>query len=374
MEISRPALAACIAILAAGAWMSAKVRFQYQGAVSGLFHTDAHTILPPELDAHTARVRKEPGYDGQYYHLAVHDPFLRHGYASMADNPRLRWRRIGVPLAAWVLSAGSARLVDHAYALVLLAFTGLGAFWLARLARQSGCRPEWGLAFLLVPAAAVSIDRMTVDLPLAAIVTAVLAGAGPVTLLLAAGCLIRETGLVVAAAWCLWRASQRDWTGVRSGALAAIPAILWWTYVHARTPPDGTVWLSRYPFAGLVDRTLPGGVAPVGGVWMRWAERTEHLALAGIWLALILAAILAWRRRLDLPGWIAVMFAVFAAALGKTDIWESAYAARRTMSPLLIALAVRPLSGSSWIWAAPLLLVVPRIALQYEAQIRSMWQ
>jgi hypothetical protein len=56
--------------------------------------------------------------------------------------------------------------------------------------------------------------------------------------------------------------------------------------------------------------------------------------------------------------------------LGRLDIWTSAYAAGRTMSPLLLVLGLLALRGRNWVFAAPLLLMLPRIALQYQAQLK----
>ena len=49
-----------------------------------------------------------------------------------------------------------------------------GAYWLAGCAVRIGRNAAWGLAFLLVPATAVSLDRMTVDLPLVALAAGLL--------------------------------------------------------------------------------------------------------------------------------------------------------------------------------------------------------
>ena len=70
----------------------------------------------------------------------------------------------------------------------------------------------------------------------------------------------------------------------------------------------------------------------------------------------------------------AILFALFASMLGRLDIWTSAYAAGRTMSPLLLLLGLLALSGRNWVFAAPLLLMLPRIALQYQAELKAALQ
>ncbi len=177
--------------------------------------------------------------------------------------------------------------------------------------------------------------------------------------------------MVLVAGWCLYSALRREWRAAVVGAACGLPAVAWWSYVHSRTPVDGTHWLSTYPFSGIIERTLQGVTDPTYTWWLRAAAGFEELALAGIWLALVLAGYLVWKRRFGLIEVAAILFAVFTAALGKLDIWSSAYATGRTMSPLLIMLGLLALRDRRFVFALPMLLVVPRIALQYEAQIRN---
>ena len=91
-----------------------------------------------------------------------------------------------------------------------------------------------------------------------------------------------------------------------------------------------------------------------------------------MWLALILAFYLAWKKQWKFIEITAILFAAFAAAMGKFDLWSSAYATGRTLSPLLILLTLMAFDKRHYLFAVPLLLVVPRIALQYEAQLKAM--
>lgn len=102
---------------------------------------------------------------------------------------------------------------------------------------------------------------------------------------------------------------------------------------------------------------------------LRIASVFEALALAGIWFALFLAFYLIYKRRVGLIEITAVIFAIFAAALGKFDIWASAYATGRTMSPLLIVLGLIALKERHFLFALPVLMILPRLTLQYEAQL-----
>jgi len=372
---------AAVAVLCAASWIALNVAGNYGGHISGLFYTGSKQALPAELDgSRTYRVKDEVGYDGQFYRLIAHDPLIRRGFVAFVDNPSLRWRRIGVPGLAAFLAFGNDSAVDFAYVAIQLVFVFLGAFWLAQFAQDQKAHAAWGLAFLLIPAVAVSLDRMTIDLFLAALTIGLIQSSTSgerrwaVYPILCAAALVRETGILLPVAWCLYSAMRRDWRAVMFGAGCAVPAVVWWTYVSRHTPADGTPWLARYPFSGILDRTLQGVPAPVSTLWLRAASVFEDLALAGIWLALAFAFFLAWKRRFGLLEITAIAFAAFAATLRKFDIWASTYAAGRTMSPLLIVLGLIALRDRSPVFTIPLLLILPRIALQYEAQLRGLFR
>jgi hypothetical protein len=64
---------------------------------------------------------------------------------------------------------GVDKRVDVPYFAVILFFTGLGTWWLALYAGHFGHDPLLGLTFLLVPAVLTSLDRMVIDVSLAAL-------------------------------------------------------------------------------------------------------------------------------------------------------------------------------------------------------------
>ena len=377
---SRAVLVACAATLCAVGWLGINVVFNYGGNVSGLFWTGAKVPIPDSMTGHTRRMSDPVGFDGEYYHLVAHDPLMLRGFLPYLDNPSLRWRRIRLPGLAALLAAGSDRYVDFTYVGIQVVFVFLGAFWLCRYAQSHGATGLWGLAFLVVPAVAVSLDRMTVDLPLAALtIGLVLYGEGDVRprrmfyVLLCAAPLFRETGLVLLLGWCLYCALRRDWRAVGLGAACAVPASGWWAYVRFETAADHLPWLAAMPFGGIVrqtSETLRSAHAPAASLWLRAAAVSEAVALAGIWLALLFLFYMVWRRRWGLIEVSVIVFAAFACMLG-LDVWNSAYGTGRTMSPLLILLGLLALRERRIVLALPLLLVLPRIALQYEAQIRG---
>ena len=302
--LSAALIVAIVALLGAAAWLALNVVGSYNGQLTGLFYTGSKTALPSVLGQnHTHRVSDETGYDAQFYHLIAHDPLILRSFGSYIDNPRLRWRRIGVPGFAALLAAGRDRYVDYTYIGIQLGFILLGAFWLGRYAQKHGSHSAWGLAFLLAPAVLVSLDRMTIDLPLAALcIGFVLHGATQrrtdlnvplvVYAILVAAPLVRETGMILIAAWCLYSALRRDWRAAALGTCCASPALAWWLYVDSRTPIDGTPWLATYPFSGIIERTIQGINAPLFTPWLRVAAGLEEVAILGIWLALLIVCMI----------------------------------------------------------------------------------
>jgi len=375
---SRGAVGYALGALAiAAVWLAAQAATVHGGRLSGLFWTGAASPLPPgDAISDTARVSDPRGYDGQYYRIIAHDPFAA-GYQQFVDNPSLRWRRIGVPGLAFALALGRNSLVEPAYVAVHLAFVFLGVFWLAELAGRYGRHNAWGLAFLVVPAVLISLERMTIDLPLAALTVgfALYASRAPSRRLwavLAAAPLVRETGILLVVAWCVYALAKRERMAAAMGAVCAIPAAVWWVYIAAVTPADATPWLSAYPFSGLIRCTLAAFAVPAGKLGLLIAALLEDGALAGVWLALVLAFYGAFKRRFGQVEIAAAVIAAFATTLGKLDIWDSAYAAGRTLSPLLILLGIISLRERRPVYAAPLALVLPRIAFQYLAVIKVM--
>lgn len=370
---------ASAACLVAAAWLAVNIFGAYDGDWSGLFYTGAAATLPSDLEAHTRRVDDATGYDGQFYHLLAHDPLAQSGSIGHFDNLSLRWRRIGVPALAWTLAAGNDAVIDYLFVAIQLAFVFLGTYWLARFAERQTRDAAWGLAFLLIPAVLVSLDRMTIDLPLAALTVAFALYAGspqraPLYAVLATAPLVRETGIILTAGWFAHSALRRDWRAMVCSALTALPTLCWWGYVRSQTSADGTNWYGVYPLSGIIERTIVGSGIPPLSNWLQTAATLEEVANAGMWLAFALAGYLAWKRSTGYLELTAILFALFASMLGRLDIWTSAYAAGRTMTPLLLMLGLLALSGRSWVFAAPLLLMLPRIAFQYQAQLKAALQ
>ena len=355
-------------------WQCLTVHYNYRDDWTALYDTGAYRRIPPEIGNEQIRQFAGPGYDGQFYHFIAHDPWLRHGSAAFVDNPRLRWRRILVPALAWLCALGQSDFVDSAYFGVLLGFVFLGACWLSRYLYRYNLPPGWGVAFALVPAVLISMDRATVDVALAALCVgfALYAAAEPswkVYPILALAPLARETGICLIAAFAAVQLRRRNWRDASLAAAAALPFCAWMLFLHSRTAPDYTVFASWIPLKGLVLRTLQPLQYATTSAWLRKAAALDYLAILGIWAALI-ASPSNWFSFDELEG-AALAFALTAVFLAQPQAWGEAYSFGRTMSPLLLCVALIGIRRRRWWALAPMAMVLPRIFLQLATQWRG---
>ena len=176
------------------------------------------------------------------------------------DSPRYRYRRILVPALAWAVALGQDRFVDRAYFAVILFCIFLGTLWVAALARLCGRSAAWALGLIAVPAVAVSLDRMTVDAALIALIAGVSYYARK-----------ESWAAVFLALYVRWTGSRNRLAGPNRrgrvvvslsaifGAqagwqLSVLPTLLWYLYVNVRAPASIEDRWSLVPFGGLITR------------------------------------------------------------------------------------------------------------------------
>ena len=356
-------------------WQFATVHFNYAGNWTALFNTAPNWPKPEFLAPETIYTfpAGSLGYDGQMYHYIAHDPWMHRGAVSAMDDPALRYRRILVPALAWVVALGRDSAVDAAYVAVILGFVFLGVYWLARAMERLGRHPAWGLMFALTPAALVSMDRMTVDVALAAFAAGfvVYCDRGPrwkLLLILACAALTRETGFLLTAGYGVFLLSRRRFADLMWTAAAVVPAIVWYVYVSRNTPPEQSANISSLiPMAGWIERVAHPVVYPLSR-WQAFAAvELDYIALSGVALMLGHAAWLAWARRWNARAAAIYVFAAAIVFLGSRSVWEDAFGYGRVVSPLIVLLAgedARP--GLAF---APAALIDARIGLNLLKQI-----
>ena len=354
------ALVAILSALLILAWTAARIHYAFGGNWTAVFCSGTNFPLPPDLDAGTVRVQGT-GYDGQFYRLLAHDPFFEKGYFHYVDAPQLRFRRVLVPLAAWLAGFGQPGWIDAAYIAVEMLFLALGTYWCARLLARRGHSAFWGLLFAVVPASVASSDRMLVDGPLTALFAGFLLYSeeerwGRVWVLAALAALTRETGLLLGAALVMDRLLHRDWRRAAWFASSAIPAVAWYAVLAARLPQDmPSPAMLTVPAWGLLQRLLWFRPYPDPRVQLV-LRVTDILAVLGLVASVVLAARWLLGRRLGPVSLAVGFFAALALVLG-APVMSEAFAFGRPVSPLLLWVMLEAVSRRRWIALAPPLLI-----------------
>ncbi len=359
-------LAAAVVALALAAQTFTVYR-NFGGDWTALFVTSAERDLPLGLRAY--RFHSTGGYDGQFYRALAHDPLLRRIDPSFFDAPELRWRRILTPSLAHVLALGRPGWIDGAYLAVTLAFLGLGVLWSARLCGSLGRPRMLGAAmFAALPAAGISLERMTIDMGLAALAVgfAYLARQprGPAFwAVVALAPLARETGAVLPLACAGDALARREPRQLAAAVLAGLPGLAWFAWVRLQVGPDAVRFVEQWPLQALLARTLDFSSIPAELSRQLVAGALDYLALVGVWAALILA-VRAVRHERGPLRWAVGLFCVFPVLLSYPGVWSEAYAFARILSPLVLWLALGSALGTRRLGWLPLALMAPRIFAQ----------
>ena len=359
---------ALLAVLLVSIWTAARIHYVFGGNGTALFYNGAMFPVPPELEEGTYRAEAE-GYDGQFYRFLAHDPFLLKGYASYADSPQLRSRRLLVPLSAWTLGLGQRYWIDPAYYAVEMIFLGLGVYWCARLLTRRG-RSAWcGLLFVVVPATLTSFDRMLVDGPLTALFAGFLLYCEEerwtrVWLMAMLAALTRETGLILCAALVADRLWKRDWCGGAWFSMSGAPAICWYQYLAAKLPPDPPVNLYATPVWGIIQRLMVLRTYPDPNVQLL-LRVTDMLAVFGLAASIALAVWWMMGRGSGPVTTCVGLFAALALVLGSPYYLTDAFGFGRPVSPLFLWVIIEAVTKEKWLALTPPLAVSLSVSLAF---------
>ncbi len=351
------------------------VHYRYGGNWTGLFCTGSKFPIPSALAGERVYVfPNSTGYDGQFYHYVAHDPLMRTDLWRSIDNSRLRYRRILLPAAAFLLAAGRQPWIDRAFMAANLLFLFLGAWWLGRYLDSLGFPAGLAALFVFAPAALISLDRLTVDLAFTALCIGFalylrLGQDARAYAVLALACLCRDTGFVLAAAACLALLLERRLAKAAVLATAILPAAAWYWRVQLMTPanPDERFGLV-IPFTGVFGMLLHPLTYPFGGAVNAALGWLDRLAALGFVFAVLLTVWLV--RRIGFGPMEAAM--ALWGCLGlclPRGYWQECYSGTRAFTPLLIYFTLRAAPEVGWRSLAPILMATPRVALQVGAPL-----
>jgi hypothetical protein len=317
------------------------------------------------------------------YHYAAHDPLIRTDIWRYMDNSRVRYRRILLPAIAFLLAAGRQAWIDSAFLGANLLFLFLGTWWLSRYLDSLGLQPRLAALFVLAPASLISIDRLTVDLAFTALCIGFalyvrLGQDAKAYAVLMLACLCRDTGFVLAAAACLALSVERRFAKAAVLATAMLPAAAWYWRVKLMTPDYSDERFGQLiPFKGIFEvllyplRYTFRGAVSAGLGWL------DRLAMLGYVVAVVLTFWLIRRNGFGQMEAAMVLWGVLGLCLPRS-FWEDCYSGTRVFTPLLIYFMLRAVPAMGWKSMVPLLMVIPRIALQVGAPLllafRSGWQ
>jgi energy-converting hydrogenase Eha subunit C len=360
-------------------WQFLTVHYNRAGNWTALFLTGEDRAIPPDLAAGTYTFPGQ-GFDGEMYRYVAHDLFLRRGYVKYIDGPAQRYHRILVPALAYLLVAGHQPWIDASYIAVIAAFVLLGAYWLSRWAVLAGRHPAWALAFLLAPATLISMDRMTVDVALAAFTVAFAlywrTGAWTrLFLVLVLACLARESGVFLVGGCCLLELFSLRLVRAAIWASTALPALVWYVFIRHVLPEKTHFgvprWFASKLAPGIFHSLLQPPRYPLPPLLDAIARWSDVLSLTAILLASLLAILFLRSRPLNPLAIAAVLFVVLVLVLTNTRYWNDVNGYARVFSPLLLLVGLGTLAGEGrvpwWTGLVPAIFVDLRLSLEFAS-------
>lgn len=341
----------------------------YGGNWTMLFYAGSAYPPPPALSGTMYQFPDSLGFDGQFYLYIAHDFTDAHGTRAYVDFPPMRWMRALVPGLAALLAFGDPGRVTFAYIGIIWAFCALGLWLSARICLDWGYPASAGLCFLGIPAVLVSLDRMMTDIALVVVLLGLIHAMqrkkpGWVYMALLFAPVARETGLALTGGWVLYRVWRREWKAAFYGCLTALPFLGWLAFVIWKFGSGGAFFLGA-PFSGIAHRLLTPFIYATPSKGLLLAAVTDYLGAWGIAASFVLCIGLFVRGERSLPIFCAVVYTLAIACFTKEDMWGEAYSYVRTGGPVALLLALTGVERRRWWLAVPMLLALPRIALQY---------
>lgn len=338
--------------------------------------------MPAELASGTWVFPGSNGYDGQFYRIVAHDPWIHTGWWRFLDD-RTRYRRILLPAAAWLGALGQPNWIDGSYILLVLVFIFAGTWFTAMWAALQGRSVWWALGFVWLPGVLITLDRMTVDVAEYAFLAAGLyfwrrrswlgcwiAGA--------AAFLTRDLGLILIAALVGMCLVERSWRRAAILATAALPACLWYLHVGqtivehtvANSPVLGLlppwVFSSRLigPFLAIIH---PQNYALAG--WTKNVTQwLDGISIAGVTMSACVAAAEVRRRPFTLEALLCVLYAALFVMVSSRGFWADPFSYPRAFSPLVGLLAWQSVTEHRAWSSLPWLCLLLRVGWQLGPQ------
>lgn len=363
----QPLRVALIAVFAYAAILLFGAIVHVNGDMRVYFHVGDKFEHPAFVDdLRIPQIHDSFGYDGQFYLMIATDPFLStRAMVPFIDAPSYRYRRVGAPLLASAVCAGTgARCATYSIPLLLFLAVGLGVWAASTYGVSLGRSPWWGLVWSALPAVAIGLPRYLPDVLATGLC---MAGALLMTrnrVWLAAACfsyavLTRETAILYPLAFAVSAFLKRE--NLRASivvcALSIVPLALWLVFLRSRlgSVSDEAGAQFALPFEGIVKL--------IGDALSHHDKPNLTVRAIGnvISLAAFLSASAVCIRAyfLDKRDWVAIL-GLLGMALGILagyKIWDSSNSSTRTLDCLYVATFLLVLRHNRKRWLVPIIIV-----------------
>jgi hypothetical protein len=159
-----------------------------------------------------------------------------------------------------------------------------------------------------------------------------------------------------------------------------IPTAAWYWFVHghatgAADPRGVPEWFARSLQFGPLIRLLDPVVYDLPPRLAKLAQVLDSLALAGMIFAFLLAILLWLRQRRSAPNLAALLFALSFFAVSAPVFWDTVYGYARPFSPMLLLVALTPITDlrRRWFWLLPCVFLDLRIFFQLGPQVLGLF-
>ncbi len=329
---------------------------RFGGNWSGFAVVGDHFPAPGIHGSGTLILPHSFGYDGQFFLLAAHDPFLRGQAHKYMDEAAYRYQRIMYPWLARLLAGGDPQAIPRTLVLVNLLAVLAGTLFLGLLCARHGACPLWALFYGCLSGLLIALLRDLAE-PVA---MAFLAGGFLLydarrywwcALLMAAALLGKEICALALLAMALHSLSQQKWQGFIALVLAGVPLALWWAYIYYRLgalPLQGGESNFGLPLVGMVSyaqKLFPLSIANFQNV-----VGFGFVIVTGLTLILALVEFL---RGWSLQGLAFFLYACFFSLM--TDkVWVEPWSYGRVLLPLSLLMLVSFSQSRSRLYWLPL--------------------
>ncbi len=302
---------------------------RYGGDLRGLFLLGAD--LPHPAAFAGAPTTGAIGYDGQFFGALATDPLLLDpATPQFIERSLYRAGRVGLPLLAWSMALGNARLALILYQLLCWTLAVSVVWVAARWLEERGRSPLWAAPLAIGAGLVSSVVSSLPDAAAAALLLLALylhrARRPGALAILCFACLTRETGLVVAAAIAASELRARRIAAAVRFAALPLAIVLGWRFwvVHRGLTTDPHGGAFGVPLAWIPERLA--GAFPA----------SEVLGFAAVGLAVVAVGAL----RASPRDWTAAEMSyagfVLLAFVANGSVYEGIWSSSR----VLIALPV----------------------------------